>query len=77
MRPMLRLLLLGCLLLPLAAQKKTWSDEEVMAVHRSALLIDGHNDVTSRTVRGWDIASEAKGRRFESCRAYQPFQSLT
>jgi len=55
---MLRLLLLGLLLLPLSAQKTTWTDEEVMAVHRSALLIDGHNDVTSRTVRGWDIGSE-------------------
>jgi len=62
MRPMLRLLLLGCLLLPLAAQNKVWTDEEVMRVHRSALLIDGHNDVTSRTVRGWDIASENDAR---------------
>jgi len=57
-----RLLLLGFLLLPLAAQNKVWTDEEVMAVHRSALLIDGHNDVTSRTVRGWDIASEKDAR---------------
>lgn len=59
---MFRLLVLGLLLLPLAAQKKTWSDGEVMAVHRSALLIDGHNDVTSRTVRGWDIGSEKDAR---------------
>jgi len=59
---MLRLLLAGLLLLPLAAQNKVWTDEEVMAVHRSALLIDGHNDVTSRTVRGWDIASENDAR---------------
>lgn len=58
---MFRLLLLGLLLLPLGAQKK-WTDEEVMAVHRSAILIDGHNDVTSRTVRGWDIASEKDAR---------------
>lgn len=33
------------------------SDAEVQRVHRSALLIDTHNDVTSRTVRGYDIGS--------------------
>lgn len=59
---MFRLLFLGFLLLPAGAQKKTWTDEEVMAVHRSALLIDGHNDVTSRIVRGWDIGSEKDAR---------------
>lgn len=58
---MFRILLFGFLLLPAGAQKK-WSDEEVAAVHRSALLIDGHNDVTSRTVRGWDIGSEKDAR---------------
>lgn len=31
------------------------TDEEVMRVHRSALLIDTHNDVTSKTVAGFDI----------------------
>src|SRR5487761_1911272 len=31
------------------------TDEEVMRVQRSALLIDTHNDVTSRTVAGFDI----------------------
>lgn len=46
-----------CTLLPLAAQtKRTWTDAEVMRVHRSALLIDGHNDVTSDTVAGLDLA---------------------
>lgn len=59
---MFRLLVLSLLLLPLAAQKRAWTDEEVMEVHRSALLIDGHNDVTSRTVRGWDIGSEKDAR---------------
>ncbi|MBI1791563.1 MAG: membrane dipeptidase [Acidobacteria bacterium] len=39
----------------LAAQTRTVSDEEVMRVHRSALLIDTHNDVTSATVEGLDI----------------------
>lgn len=38
-----------------AAQKKSFTDAEVMKVHNSALLIDSHNDVTSRTVEGFDI----------------------
>lgn len=37
------------------AQTRTVTDAEVMKVHRSALLIDTHNDVTSRTVQGFDI----------------------
>src|SRR6476469_803564 len=36
-------------------QKRTVTDEEVMRVHQSALLIDTHNDVTSATVAGLDI----------------------
>jgi membrane dipeptidase len=31
------------------------SDEDVARVHRSAILIDTHNDVTSETMRGFDI----------------------
>lgn len=45
---------------PVLAQKKTWTDAEVMKVHRSALLIDTHNDVTSRTVDGFDFGPRAK-----------------
>jgi membrane dipeptidase len=41
--------------LGVAAQNRTVTDAEVMKVHRSALLIDTHNDVTSRTVEGLDI----------------------
>jgi len=53
---MFRLALLLCVtLLTLHAQKKTWTDAEVMKVHRSAILIDGHNDVTSATVKGLDL----------------------
>jgi membrane dipeptidase len=37
------------------AQTRTVTDAEVMRVHKSALLIDTHNDVTSRTVEGFDI----------------------
>ena len=38
-----------------AGQTRVVSDAEVMRVHRSALLIDTHNDVPSRTVDGFDI----------------------
>src|SRR5579862_7180772 len=41
-------------------QTRTISDAEVMRVHRSALLIDTHNDVPSRTVDGFDIGSHGK-----------------
>ena len=36
-------------------KKRTVSDAEVARVHKSALLIDTHNDVTSATVAGMDI----------------------
>ncbi|MBM3727897.1 MAG: membrane dipeptidase [Acidobacteria bacterium] len=39
----------------LAAQSRRVTEEEVMRVHRAALLIDTHNDVTSNTVEGLDI----------------------
>src|SRR5580698_6444896 len=37
------------------AQTRSVTDAEVQRVHRSALLIDTHNDITSRTVEGYDI----------------------
>jgi len=48
-------LLFACCVL-LHAQARRVSDAEVRKVHRSAILIDGHNDVTSETVRGLDLA---------------------
>ncbi|MGH9722137.1 MAG: dipeptidase [Bryobacteraceae bacterium] len=51
-------LLLAVLLLAGAAasrSKRTVTDAEVMKVHKSAILIDTHNDVTSETVRGLDF----------------------
>jgi membrane dipeptidase len=39
------------------AQTRTFTDAEVMRVHRLALLIDTHNDVPSRTVDGFDLGS--------------------
>jgi membrane dipeptidase len=40
-----------------AAPGRAVSDDEVRQVHQSALLIDTHNDVTSLTVKGADIAA--------------------
>jgi len=55
--------LLFCLIpLTLAVQAQTRrevSNEEVERVHRSLLLIDTHNDVTSKTVEGFDIGKTA------------------
>src|SRR6266540_3860823 len=36
-------------------QKRIVSDAEVARVHRSTILIDTHNDVTSATVAGLDL----------------------
>lgn len=51
--------LIALLLFPLSAQpqrqKRQVSDAEVKKVHASAILVDSHNDVTSRTVDGFDI----------------------
>ncbi len=49
----------GLLALPLCAQTRTVSDEDVRRVHNSTLLIDTHNDVTSRTVDGFDFGERA------------------
>ena len=46
--------------LALTAQSQRVSDAEVMKIYRSALLIDTHNDVTSRTVTGFDIGNRAQ-----------------
>ena len=54
---LLRAGILACALL--AAQNKQVSDAEVKKVHNSALLIDTHNDITSRTVTGYDIGKNA------------------
>jgi membrane dipeptidase len=40
---------------PPGRQKRTVTDAEVMRVHKSAIVIDTHNDVTSATVAGMDI----------------------
>lgn len=45
--------------LALAAQTRVVSDKEVMKVHKSAILIDTHNDVTSRTVEGFELGQRS------------------
>jgi membrane dipeptidase len=42
--------------------KRTVTDAEVQRVHKSALLIDTHNDVTSATVAGMDIGKSNPGQ---------------
>src|ERR1700724_279128 len=46
---------LAVLLAIATAQTRKVSDAEAQKVHKSALLIDTHNDITSRTVQGYDI----------------------
>lgn len=50
-----------CAANPIAAQqrhsRRNVTDAEVNAITRSAILIDTHNDVTSLTVNGYDIAT--------------------
>jgi len=43
----------------MSGQTRTATDAEVMRVHRSALLIDTHNDVPGRTVEGFDLGSRS------------------
>jgi len=51
--------IIACLVLTSAVlhgQARKVTDADVRAVQQSALLIDTHNDVTSRTLNGFDIA---------------------
>jgi membrane dipeptidase len=55
---------LAPVVLPVAAQKprtKPVTDAEVARITRDAILIDTHDDVTSKTVDGYDIATPDKG----------------
>jgi membrane dipeptidase len=42
-------------------QPRKIADAEVQKVHRSAILIDTHNDVTGRTIAGLDLGQRATG----------------
>ena len=55
------LILSASLALPLAAQQPhKVTQAEVDRITREAILIDTHNDVTSHTVEGYDIATPNK-----------------
>jgi membrane dipeptidase len=41
------------------SQTKKYTDAEVEKIHRSLLLIDTHNDITSKTVLGFDIGERS------------------
>ena len=47
--------------IPALAQTHKVTDAEVDKITREAILIDTHNDVTSKTVAGYDIATPNKG----------------
>ena len=57
---MFRFLVLLAVLLAACGESQSITDEQVMRVHSSALLIDSHNDVTSETVKGFDMGSASK-----------------
>lgn len=58
----LTLAFIPVLLIVITVEARTVTEREVQDVHRSAILIDTHNDVTSRTVEGFDIGiGDGKG----------------
>lgn len=57
MRFALLALVLAC---TLRAQTRQVTDAEVRRVHRSALIVDTHNDVPMKTVKGFDIGKPSK-----------------
>ena len=66
----MRIFVCGLLLGALAfAQTRKVTDEEVIRVHRSALLIDTHNDVTSFTLDDkYDIGPRSKVHHTDAVR---------
>jgi membrane dipeptidase len=63
--------LLAPAMLPVAAQRPRTTpvtDAEVAAITRDAILIDTHDDVTSKTVTGYNIATPNKGGQTDLAR---------
>src|SRR6202451_4454549 len=54
--------LLAIILSVAFAQTHSVTDAEVQRIHHSMLLIDTHNDITSRTVDGYDIGKSKDDR---------------
>ncbi len=70
-RSLSAVMLLALVVLPVAAQTprtKPVTDAEVAAITRDAILIDTHDDVTSKTVDGYDIATPNKGGQTDLAR---------
>lgn len=65
------LILLLCSLRPALPQTRKYADAEVEKIHRSLLLIDTHNDITSKTVEGFDIASHGAATHTDLARLRQ------
>ncbi|MBV6433750.1 MAG: hypothetical protein IANPNBLG_03969 [Bryobacteraceae bacterium] len=65
------LILLLCSLRPALPQTRKYPDAEVEKIHRSLLLIDTHNDITSKTVEGFDIASNGAATHTDLARLRQ------
>src|SRR5882724_7776805 len=55
----------------LTAQTRKVTDEEVARVHKAAFLIDTHNDVTSKTVAGFDIGPRATSGHSDIVRMHE------
>jgi membrane dipeptidase len=51
-----------------AQSKKTWTDAEVMKIHKEAYLVDLHNDVPMLTVTGKDFSLRGAGQHTDAIR---------
>lgn len=51
-----------------AQAKKTWTDAEVLRVHKDAYLIDLHNDVPMLTVEGKNFSERGSGQHTDAIR---------
>ena len=71
LRAFAAVVLLGPALVPVVAQKprtKPVTDAEVANITRDAILIDTHDDVTSKTVDGYNIGTPNKGGQTDLAR---------
>ena len=52
----------SCLLLT-GQTKKSWTDAEVLKIHKDSYLVDLHNDVPMVTVNGKDFSLRGAGQK--------------
>lgn len=60
--------LAGSFLLLTAQTKKTWTDAEVMKIHKQAYLLDMHNDSPMFTVTGKNFSERGSGQHSDAVR---------